>query len=92
MKRKLTPIIDDLVREIYPLVNHDPRVTENVFHFIETHPDFLRRYRELCEEYSRDPVNNAIGRRVKDLFDLSNTGKVAANPVRTTLIKRFTLH
>lgn len=92
MKRKLTPIIDDLVREIYPLVDHGLRVTENVFHFIEFHPEYLRRYRELCDEYTRDPVNNVIGRRVKDLFDLDNKGKVAANPVRTTLIKGFTLH
>lgn len=92
MKRKLTPIIDDLVREIYPLVNHDPRVTENVFHFIEFHQEYKRRYDELVGEYTRDPVNNVIGRRVKDLFDLDNKGKVAANPARTKLIKGFTLH
>lgn len=92
MKRKLTPIIDDLVKEIYPLVKHDPRVTENVFHFIEFHQAFKSRYEELVGEYTKDPVNNVIGKRVKDLFDLSNTGKVAANPARTTLIKGFTLH
>ena len=92
MKRKLTPIIDDLVREIYPLVKHDPRVTENVFHYIQNDPMYMKRYRELVDEYTKDPVNKAIGKRVKDLFDLSNTGKVAADKRRTTMIKGFTLH
>lgn len=92
MKRKLTPIIDDLVREIYPLVKHDPRVTENMFHHIQNDPMYMKRYRELVDEYTKDPVNNVIGKRLKDLFDLSNTGKVAADKKRTTLIKGFTMH
>lgn len=52
----------------------------------------MKRYQELIAEYTKDPVNNVIGKRVKDLFDLSNTGKVVANPARTTLITGFMLH
>jgi hypothetical protein len=90
MKRHLKPLTDELVHEIWPKVEHDRYVTENIFVFIENNPDYLRRYKELVGEFSRDPVNNWIGRSVKDLYLLKNTGKTEAR--RTRLIGSFTLH
>ncbi|MBP6872710.1 MAG: hypothetical protein KBC43_11945 [Bacteroidales bacterium] len=90
MKRSLKALTEDLVREIWPLVIHDRFVTENIFVFIEQNSDYRRRYDELIGEFSRDPVNNWIGRGVINLYQLKNNGKQKAK--RTMLITEFTLH
>lgn len=90
MKRSLKALTEDLVREIWPHVKHDRLVTENIFVFIEQNVDYHRRCDELVGEFSHDPVVNWIGKSVKNLYQLKNTGK--AETRRTKLIGSFTLH
>ena len=86
----ITPKIDRLVTEIYEHVNHDPDITENIFVYIESSNHYLPLYNDLVREHGRETVNKIIGRRVKVLYDLPNTGKKVAK--RTKLIKSYTKH
>ena len=90
MKRKLTPLIDELIKDIYPRISHDEKITENIFVFIENNRKYSKIYHELCDEFTRDPINNMIGKRVKILYNLVN-GRTAI-ATNTTLIKSYQQH
>ncbi len=74
---------------IFPHVQINRTVTDDVFMFIESHPDFLLRYHQFCLEYGSHVVNPKIGRLVKIMNDLPNTGRTVA---KSKLIRTYTLH
>lgn len=77
------------LRTIYPRIQFNRNVTDNLFVFIETHPIFLSQYNQLCQTYGTSIVNPMIGRLVKTMNDLSNTGRAVAT---SSFIQTYTLH
>jgi hypothetical protein len=81
--------IDKLIKNVNSN-GKDPKVTENIFVSLEKDPDFLKRYEDLVKVHGKRKINTMIGKSVKAVYGLSNTGRKKAS--RTTLIKSFTLH
>ena len=63
-------------------------VIEDVCGAIESHPEWMRRYRELSEELRSWVVNNWIGRYTKQLTGLQTVRKVEAK--RSEIITSYT--
>lgn len=78
-----------LIREVYPHIEHDRDVTLRLFLYIESHPRLLRRYERLRNEFGSS-INARIGKDIRAMYGLENTGKAEAQGSR--LIKWYTRH
>lgn len=65
-------------------------ITDHVFLSIQHNEDRMREYQTRVNENSLQEVNQAIGRKVKDIFRLDNDS-VSSEP-KSWLIKDYTLH
>jgi predicted metalloenzyme YecM len=65
-------------------------ITDHVFLNIQSNEALMREYQTQVNENGLQTINQAIGRKVKDLFDLEDDGICSAP--RSWLIKDFTLH
>jgi hypothetical protein len=66
------------------------KITDHVFLNIQSNETLMREYQTQVNENSLQAVNQAIGRKVRELFDLENDGE--CNTPRSWLIKDFTFH
>ena len=84
--------LTELINQIYPHIPHDADVTLHFFEYLEepTHGRLLEDYWRACERSTQGSVNQRIGRLIKVLHHLPNTGRAMAHS--TTLIKSYTLH
>ena len=83
-------ILSGFVSQLCNQVQHGAHITENVFVCIENDSALLQRYNHFCTLHGRDQVNKWIGRLVRELNGLPNTGRCAAT--RTSLIRTYTKH
>ena len=65
-------------------------ITDHVFLSIQNNETLMRAYQTQVNKNSLLPVNQAIGLKVKEIFDLENDGK--CNKPKSSLIKVFALH
>lgn len=65
-------------------------ITDHVFLNIQGDEGLMREYQTRVNENSLMEVNTAIGRKVKELFQLENDG--VCNQPKSWLIKDFTYH
>lgn len=42
--------IEDMIRRIYPQIDHDERITENIIVYIENNPGLFQEYHVFCDE------------------------------------------
>jgi len=91
LQASVNELIADIKKVIKP-GDKDEHITGNVFRIIENTPVFRKRYNELCSisKSPPDPVNNMIGKLVKQHFK-SRSGKVVSAKSRTTLAKSYKL-
>ncbi len=82
--------IDKMIKDVYPFIDHDRHITGHLFYFIEKNDKFLTRYNNLVNDYDQHKVNKRIGRRIRKLYELPNTG--TCKSPKSTLIKSYTLH
>jgi hypothetical protein len=85
--------IDELLAEVESSANlkKDAHITGNVFQIIENTPKFLKRYKELCGLHTKpDPVNNMIGKRVRQIWKQTK-GKAVSAKGKTSLAKTYSL-
>lgn len=81
--------IRDLIRQIGPNVLSNRHITDNIFMYIENHSGLLAHYRALCHAHGSQSVNMGIGKQIKRMYNLQNTGRSRAN---SQLIKTYTCH
>ena len=79
-----------LVQDILRMFNepYEEDVIEDVFLAIESNPEWLRRYKELLDELSKEVVNPWVGRYTKRLTGLNSLREVVAK--RSKLITGYT--
>jgi len=65
-------------------------ITDYVFLNIQNNEELMREYQSQVNSNSLKSVNTAIGKKVKELFDLANDG--VCNSPKSWLIKDFTYH
>lgn len=65
-------------------------ITDHVFLNIQNNEELMREYQTRVNENSLHAVNQAIGRKVKEIFQLENDGE--CNTPKSWLIKDFTFH
>jgi hypothetical protein len=65
-------------------------ITDHVFLNIQRNEALMREYQTMVNTNSLQSVNQAIGKKVKELFDLDNDDKCATP--KSWLIKDFTYH
>ena len=65
-------------------------ITDHVFLNIERNDDLMREYMSNVGLYKLEPVNIAIGKKVKELLNLENNGE--SNEPKSRLIKSYTRH
>jgi hypothetical protein len=65
-------------------------ITDHVFLHIQNDEQLMRKYQTRVNENSLLSVNQAIGRKVKEIFDLKDDGQ--CNAPQSWLIKDFTFH
>lgn len=65
-------------------------ITDHVFLNIQNNEGLMRKYQTTVNENSLQSVNQTIGKKVKELFDLENDGQ--CNGPKSWLIKDFTYH
>lgn len=65
-------------------------ITDHVFLNIQHNESLMREYQTAVNESSLQVVNQAIGKKVKDLLRLQNDG-ISCEP-KSWLIKDFTQH
>ncbi len=73
-------VVSDFMRDI----------TDHVFLNIQSNEKLMRDYQTQVNENSLQAVNQAIGRKVKEIFDLENDE--VCNTPKSWLIKDFTFH
>jgi hypothetical protein len=80
-----------LVREVLETLQgpYNEHVIDHVFHVIETTPEFLSRYRKLCDELEQPVVNAWCGQWTANA--LGKVGEISAPSRRSTLIGRYSL-
>ena len=89
----ILPDVENLLKKVYPFVEHDERVTENVFEYIEhKSKEALKMYKDICSSRGSYQVNPEIGYAVKHLYDWDDCGTASARKSKTTLISSFTKH
>ena len=65
-------------------------ITDHVFLNIQNNEELMREYQKRVNENSLQAVNTAIGKKVKDVFELEND--VQCTTPKSWLIQGFTLH
>jgi transcription termination factor NusB len=65
-------------------------ITDHVFLNIQNNEKLMREYQTQVSLNSLQAINPAIGRKVKEMFQLEDDGE--CNTPRSWLIKAFTLH
>ncbi len=65
-------------------------LTDHVFLHIQHDEELMRGYQTMINENSLRSVNQAIGRKIKEVFDLKN-GEICSKP-KSWLIKDYTRH
>lgn len=65
-------------------------ITDHVFLNIQSSEELMREYQTRVNENSLQAVNLAIGKMVKEIFQLDNDG--TCNKPKSWLIKDFTFH
>ena len=66
------------------------RITDEIFQFIEKHPELLEQYREAVKNSSAHGVNAVWGKMITEAYDLENLNK-ETNP-ESKLLKKYTRH
>lgn len=77
----ITPILNNLPQ--------DREITDIFFNVVQNNTRYKTRYDELCGIYKPMKVNQKIGRLIKELRHLPNTGRKKAT---SKLIKTYTRH
>jgi len=65
-------------------------ITDHVFENIQNNEKLMREYQTRVNENSLKSINTAIGKKVKELFNLENDG--VCDAPKSWLIKDFTYH
>jgi hypothetical protein len=65
-------------------------ITDHVFFNIQHTEELMREYQSQVHENSLALVNQAIGKKVREVFDLKNV--IDSDTPRSWLIKSFMLH
>lgn len=65
-------------------------ITDHVFLNIQNNEELMRESQRQVNENSLKAVNTAIGKKVKEIFDLKDDGE--CNRPKSWLIQGFTLH
>ena len=80
-----------LVREVLETLQkpYTEHVIDDVFHVIETTPEFLSRYSKLCDELEQPVVNAWCGQWIAHA--LGKVGKLTVPSRRSALIDRYSL-
>ena len=65
-------------------------ITDHVFCNIERDNDLMREYMDSVNLYQLEAVNTTIGKKVRELLNLKNTGE--NNNPKSRLIKSYTKH
>ena len=65
-------------------------ITDHVFLNIQSNEELMREYQTRVNDNSLQSVNQAIGRKVKEMFQLENDGECTTP--KSWLIKDFTFH
>jgi hypothetical protein len=65
-------------------------ITDRVFLYIEGDQELKRQYDALVAGKRPEPVNQVIGRKVKERFNLDDDGE--STTPKSKLIQTFTLH
>jgi hypothetical protein len=89
----LQPAIDSLLQKIDATgkLKKDEHITGNVFEIIENNKVLKKQYDYLCSLYTKcDPVNNMIGKRVRQTWK-NRTGKSVSAKSKTQLAKTYKL-
>ena len=89
----LQTAIDLLLQQVEATgkLKKDEHITGNVFQIIENDKALLTHYNHLCSLYKkRDPVNNMIGKRVRQKWKNRTDNPVLAKS-KTTLAKTYKL-
>jgi len=83
--------IKNLVSDCYPEIIHDKHITNRLFVFIEKNQNqkISNQYFCLCQTYGTKTINRLIGRLLKTIYHLPNTGHAIAT---SKFIKTYTLH
>ncbi len=81
--------IRNLISDCYQEIDHDAHVTDQMFVLIQSNQNYLNRYRHLCQDNGTETVNRWIGRLIKTMYHLSNSGRAIAT---SALIRTYTLH
>ncbi|MBK1890338.1 hypothetical protein Undi14_09815 [Undibacterium sp. 14-3-2] len=65
-------------------------ITDHIFCNIQNNEALMREYQTQIHQNSLVEVNTAIGKKVKEIFDLENAGE--SDTPKSWLIKSFTQH
>jgi hypothetical protein len=65
-------------------------ITDHVFCNIERDNELMREYMDSVNLYQLEAVNTTIGKKVRELLNLKNTGE--NNNPKSRLIKSYTKH
>ena len=66
------------------------KITDEIFLIIQNDRDLMQEYLRAVENNGLDKVNQIIGKKVKDFYELEN-GAIKNNPL-CTLIQTYTTH
>ena len=66
------------------------KITDHVFLNIQNNEHLMREYQSAVHESSLMEVNTAIGKKVKEVFNLKDSGE--CNQPNSWLIKSYTKH
>lgn len=72
------------------VVDFIKNITDHVFLNIQHTEELMREYQSQVHENSLALVNQAIGKKVREIFDLENI--VESNAPKSWLIKSYMLH
>ena len=81
--------IENLINICYPEIAHDAHVTNRMFVYIESNQYILDQYRQMCQVHGTANINRWIGRLIKTIYHLPNSGRAIA---KSSLIQTYTLH
>lgn len=72
------------------VVDFMENITDHVFLYIQNNEKLMRDYQTAVHQTSLQAVNTAIGKSVKEIFELSNTTE--CKEPKSWLIKSFMRH
>jgi len=65
-------------------------ITDYVFLNIQNNENLMREYQMMVDDNSPETINQAIGKKVKEMLDLENDG--TCSTPKSRLIKSYTYH